>query len=47
VIRKKLKRIWADEGDLMARFTEELSACENKRALEAHMERKRHFCDKK
>jgi len=31
----------------MARFTEELSACENKRALEAHMERKRHFCDKK
>jgi hypothetical protein len=45
VIRKKLKRIWANEGDLMARFTEELSACENKRALEAHMERKRHFCD--
>jgi hypothetical protein len=31
----------------MARFTEELSACENKRALEPHMERKRHFCEKK
>lgn len=30
----------------MARFTEELSSCENKRALVAHVERKRHFCDK-